>query len=198
MEWRGPLGAGGRLKGKGPSGAGGRLGAPTGPSGPSGRAGGLGGEGALRGPPASKSHLPRMREIDRSAISPFVFLFLSLPRSRPSGRGLYAPATGRITEAFKNALAEHDLDLILGDNAQAQPGNMQEVLLHETAVSWMRLRLARTTPQRSWLETREQYGLRLKRCCQEVNDELDVEGLGRDFPKRIKLLKDGEGRRIAH
>ena len=140
-------------------------------------------------PPTYRSASPAQR---------FVFLFLSLPRSRPSGRGFYAPATGRITEAFKNALAEHDLDVILGDNAQAQPGNMQEVLLHETAVSWMRLRLARTTPQRSWLETREQYGLRLKRCCQEVNDELDVEGLCRDFPKRIKLLKDGEGRRIAH
>ena len=130
--------------------------------------------------------------------SSFFCPLLCLPGARSTGRGFYFPATGRITEPFKNALEEHRLDGILGDNAQAQPGNMQEVLLHETAVSWMRLRLARTNPQRSWLETREQYGARLKRCCEEVNAELDVEGLCRDFPKRIKLLRDAQGGRIAH
>ncbi len=62
--------------------------------------------------------------------------------------------------------------------------------------SWMRVRLARSTPQRSWLETREQYGQRLKRCCAEVNADCDVEGLSSAFPKRIKMLKDREGGRL--
>ena len=36
-------------------------------------------------------------------------------------------------------------------------GHMQEVFLRETAVSWIRLRLASTVPSKAWLETKEQY-----------------------------------------
>ena len=38
-------------------------------------------------------------------------------------------------------------------------------LLLETAVSWLRHRLSRSTPKKCWEETREDYGRRLKRCC---------------------------------
>jgi len=51
---------------------------------------------------------------------------------------------------------------------------------------------------KSWLETREDYGQRLKRCCDEINRELDVENLCRAFPKRIKQLKDAEGGRLSY
>ena len=84
----------------------------------------------------------------------------------------------------------------MGDNARRQPGSLQDFLLHETAVSWLRRRLQRSTPKKCWEEMREAYGRRLKRCFEEVNKECDVAGLCRDFPKRIKLVHDRNGDRL--
>ena len=86
----------------------------------------------------------------------------------------------------------------MGDNARRQPGSLQDVLLHETTVSWLRKRLERSTPKKCWEETREAYGRRLKRCCEEVNKECDVEGLCKDFPKRMKRMGEREGERLPH
>ena len=36
----------------------------------------------------------------------------------------------------------------------------------------------------------------LKACCDEINSDLDVEGLCRDFPKRICQLVKNEGGRL--
>ena len=88
--------------------------------------------------------------------------------------------------------------ILMGDNARKQPGCMQGLLLHEMAVSWLRRCLERSTPKRCWEETREAYARRLKRCCEEVKKECDVAGLCKGFPKRIKLLKDGDGGRLSH
>ena len=37
---------------------------------------------------------------------------------------------------------------------------------------------------------------RLKRCCEEVNKECNVEGLCKGLPKRMKLLQDRDGDRL--
>ena len=49
-------------------------------------------------------------------------------------------------------------------------GIVQDVLLHETSVSWFRKRLEQSTPKKCWEETREAYSRRLKRCCDAVSD----------------------------
>ena len=79
-----------------------------------------------------------------------------------------------------------------------QPGSLQDVLLHETAVSWLRYRLPISTPTNCWQETREEYGRRLKRCCEEVNKTCDVEGLCQGYPKRMKLLQQKQGGRLKN
>ena len=112
------------------------------------------------------------------------------------GRGFFFPNSGAITTEFKEALADNGLRHFMGNNAVKQPGNMQDFLLHETAVSWLRHRLAQSTPRRCWLETRAEYGQRLKRCCDEINKDLDVEGLCKELPKRLKMLDDREGDRL--
>ena len=114
------------------------------------------------------------------------------------GRGFYAPNSGAITTEFEKALDENRFHAFMSDNARAQPGSMQDVLLHETAVSWMRTRLGRTTPTKCWEETREQYGRRLKRCCDEVNKDCDVEGLCNGLPKRMRLLQEKDGDRLKY
>ena len=55
-----------------------------------------------------------------------------------------------------------------------QPGNLQELMLHETAVSWIRLRLGRSIPPRAWEEAREAYASRLKSITADINANLDV------------------------
>ena len=112
------------------------------------------------------------------------------------GRGFYMTNSGSITAEYAGALAQNDFQAIMGENAVLQPGSLQDVLLHETAVSWLRHRLSRSTPPKCWQESREEYGRRLKRCCEEVNQECDVEGLCKGLPKRMKLLQDKEGDRL--
>jgi hypothetical protein len=76
------------------------------------------------------------------------------------GRGFWAPNSGKITAEFKGALREHGLRTVMGEDASKQPGQLQEMLLHETAESWLRCRLGRSVPAECWSETREQYGAR--------------------------------------
>ena len=112
------------------------------------------------------------------------------------GRGFFEPDSGQITREYKQALAENGLRSFMGDNARTQPGRMQDLLLHETAVSWLRHRLERTLPNKCWEESREEYGRRLKRCCEEANKECDVEGLCHGLTKRMKKLEEAEGDRL--
>ena len=70
------------------------------------------------------------------------------------------------------------------------------MMLHETAVSWMRRRLARTLPAKPWEETRQEYASRLKACCDEINRDLDVGALCRAFPRRIQNLVKEKGGRL--
>ena len=61
-------------------------------------------------------------------------------------------------------------------DASIQPGSLQEVMLHEVALAWMRDRLVKTTPQRAWQETVEEYCTRLKACAAYINDNYAVHG----------------------
>ena len=112
------------------------------------------------------------------------------------GKGFYHPASGKITPTLKKALGECGFTAFWGDDASVQPGHLQELMLHETAVSWLRVRLERTLPSACWRETTEAFGTRLRACCADVNANLGVEALCRDFPKRVQLLLDQGGGRL--
>ena len=75
-------------------------------------------------------------------------------------------------------------------------GNLQELMLHETSVAWIRDGLAKSVPAKAWEESREQYEARLKRIVEEINGKNDVEGLCRSFLARIEKLVAGEGGRL--
>ena len=82
------------------------------------------------------------------------------------------------------------------DDAKEQPGNLQEVMLHETAVGWMRRRLAVTVPQNPWEETVGEYASRLKSCCAYVNENHEVADLANGFLKRVQKVVDRKGGRL--
>ena len=79
-----------------------------------------------------------------------------------------------------------------------QPGNLQEVLLHETVVAWVRYREKAHRSAAPWAETVEEFGRRLKTIFQDINDTLDVEGLCRALPHRLQGVVDAEGDRLHH
>ena len=81
-------------------------------------------------------------------------------------------------------------------DASIQPGSLQEVMLHEVALAWMRDRLVKTTPQRAWQETVEEYCTRLKACAAYINDNYDVQGLCRVLPQRLEELDRRQGDRL--
>ena len=74
-----------------------------------------------------------------------------------------------------------------------QPGRSGDVLLHETAVGWLRDRMLRTVPAEAWKEGREACYTRLREQCAKLNEECEVERLCRAFPERLAALKAKKG-----
>ena len=66
------------------------------------------------------------------------------------GRGFYDPKTGLITAEYKAALREHGLRTFWGDDASRQPGKCGDIMIHETAVRWIRFEEKRSLPRKPW------------------------------------------------
>ena len=113
------------------------------------------------------------------------------------GQGFYHKMGGKITPQFKAALRENSLKAYYGDDAKAQPGKLQELMLHETAVAWIRHQEEQTRPKEPWLESVADYTSRMKGVAQDINSRLKVHGLCRAFPKRVTKLIEAEGDRIS-
>jgi len=113
------------------------------------------------------------------------------------GQGFYHINGGKIRNEYKAALREHGLRAYYGDDASVQPGSLQEVMLHETSVAWIRRREAVTQNRQPWTETVAEFGARLRGICDHINTHFDVEGLCNGLPKRLELLIDAEGDRIS-
>ena len=91
------------------------------------------------------------------------------------GQGFYHKMGGKITPQFKAALRENSLKAYYGDDAKAQPGKLQELMLHETAVAWIRHQEEQTRPKEPWLESVDDYGSRLKGIAQNISKRHNVE-----------------------
>ena len=114
------------------------------------------------------------------------------------GQGFYALKGAAITAEYKAALAANNLRAFYGDSAAAQPGNLKDALLHETAVAWVRLRDTRTQPRHLYKETVAEYGARLARAAQHINAKFDVQSLCRQLPERLDKLVALEGDRLKY
>ena len=109
------------------------------------------------------------------------------------GNGFYVQTSGDITHGYKAALQACGLKNFMGENCGLQPGQLGDVLLHETAVAWIRRRERRTVPARAWDETREALAQRLKAIVRDINAKHDIDSLCRKFPERLQLLVGGKG-----
>ena len=112
------------------------------------------------------------------------------------GTGMYAPA-GQIVGAYDRALRGAGLRSFFGPDAKQQAADMGDLLLHETAVSWVRNHLRRNKPHcLPWMETEEQWGKRVEDAVEHVNSRFNVRNLCLAFPKRLRMCADGSGGRL--
>lgn len=122
----------------------------------------------------------------------------SKPNLVMSDRGpAFYHGTGTITEQYSAALRQNGLRPLMGADARMQPGNLQELMLHETAIAWLRFSMSRCVPKQPWHETREEYSTRLKETVRKINANHDVHNLCKGFPKRLSMLIEKEGDRIS-
>ena len=112
------------------------------------------------------------------------------------GRAFFNTVTGRVTAELAAALEPTELELFWGDDAHQQPGYCADVLLHETAVAWIRKGLSTSVPRVPWKETRAQYSMRLRHVVAAINGHHDVKGLCRGLPGRMDRLKGRQGDRL--
>ena len=112
------------------------------------------------------------------------------------GAGFFNAGSGVVTSEYKAALELHGLQAFQGDCAVQQPGKLSDLLLHETAVAWIRLNLSRTLPARPWEESPKQLITRLKRIAGNINREYNVDGLCKDLPTRVELLQQRGGGKL--
>ena len=101
-----------------------------------------------------------------------------------------------MTTEYKEALANSGFRAFAGEDASWQPGSIPDVLLHETAVAWIRYLTARTLPKTPWQETWEQFDTRLKAVVEKANEKYAVGNLCKQFPKRIGTLLEKDGDKL--
>ena len=112
------------------------------------------------------------------------------------GTGMYTP-NGHICRAYGNAVKAAGFRTYWGANASMQSADMGDLLLHETAVAWLRNRMRRERPVvLPWSETRAQWADRAARCERYINENYDAPGLCRRFPSRLRTCREREGDRI--
>ena len=109
------------------------------------------------------------------------------------GNGFHGSGSGAITDSYRVALKANKLHAFMGTCASMQPGCLQEVMLHETAMAWVRIRLAKTVPKNCWTESVADYRKRLKACCADINATHNADCLCRELPLRVQMLVDHKG-----
>ena len=119
------------------------------------------------------------------------------------GPGFYHSSYGSITGEYETALRDGKFKAWAGTNAKkgprAQPPDIPDALLHETAVSWLRNRLVVTAPARRWEETPEELSKRLHQAAKHANDLYNVSGLCRKFSGRLsELVNETAGDRLSN
>lgn len=85
-----------------------------------------------------------------------------------------------------------------GDEAQWQPPDMPDVLLHETVAAWVRA-FFRKRPFKLVPKVQKNYelfGKLLKKCEAHINKNYDVAALSKSFPRRIDALLASKGDRL--
>ena len=135
--------------------------------------------------------LPRMLDkmLGRDASKPRILF-------SDRGPGFYNRSYGTVTGDYEGACKSNGFQLWAGTKAaqgpHAQPGDIADMLLHETVTSWLRARLAKSGAAlaKAWEETLKELAKRIEKDVRDLNRICDVKGLCMEFPERLRALKE--------
>ena len=117
------------------------------------------------------------------------------------GPGFFHPSTGTICPEYVGSLEAHGFKAWAGDHSKWQPPDLADLLLHETAVAWVRKYL-KHHPLPLAHQAQEKNTRALKRTLEAAVDHINtfyaVDDLCRSLPKRLKLLVDEKGERLKY
>ena len=140
----------------------------------------------------------RLPKILRNMVGPDA----ALPRIVMSDRGpgFFNNMTGHIVRAYGEALVDNGFRPFAGEDASNQPPDVPDLLLHETAVGWIRNYLRNHPFDRSGSLDDQERILRklLKQCTTHINAKYDVDGLCYRFPARLQEMIDKGGGRLRN
>ena len=108
------------------------------------------------------------------------------------GPGFYHRRWGTTTGDYESACRELGFKAWAGSNSKygprSQPPDLADVLLHETAVSWLRRQEEQTRPTKPWEESPQDLAVHLQQGVNRINRSFDVRGLCMELPRRLELL----------
>ena len=116
------------------------------------------------------------------------------------GPGFYQASSGTIVAAYKEALYQNKFIAFAGDEAKWQPPDLPDVLLHETAVAWVR-GFFKKRPFKVKKKVKHNFTLfakMLHQCELHINKNYVLAGLCKAFPRRIQALIRANGTRLRH
>ena len=116
-------------------------------------------------------------------------------------QGFYHKTTGCITGEYETVCRELSFKPWAGTNsrigARAQPPDIADVLLHETAIADLRALIFKSTPVKPWEETAERFAARLQEAVDHANAEHRLADLCRQMPQRLDdLVRTHKGDRL--
>ena len=87
----------------------------------------------------------------------------------------------------------------MGGGVARHLGDLQDVLLHETAVAVVKDKLAQGTPKAAWRETPAEFYVRLREVGPQITAKGGMDSLcRREWPQRIHdLVHDPTGDRLG-
>ena len=112
------------------------------------------------------------------------------------GTGMYSPG-GQIVGKYEEALRLGGWRSFFGADASKQAPDMGDMLLHETAVSWVRWRLRSIKPRSlPWEESDLQWKRRMQLAVEHANSKYRGSDLCHSFPARLQKCVDADGGRL--
>ena len=140
------------------------------------------------------SFVKRLPHILRKMLGPCALLPRHIFTDR--GTGMYNPV-GKVVQLYAAAVKKAGFNLHWGPDASRQSPDMGDILLHETAVAWLRKRMKAEKPQvLPWEETQDQWATRARQAVCHINANHDVAGLCREFPSRLQSVVETQGGRL--
>ena len=108
------------------------------------------------------------------------------------GPGFYHKCTGYITGEYDTVCRLNNFVPGAGLNSKegprAQSPDIPDVLLHETAIAWLKRLVDDSTPAKPWLESPDQLKQRILNEVRYVNRNYEVKRLCKEFPQRLQDL----------